>query len=162
MVVLLALAAPAAAQPSEALSINFDATAATAGTWHGGQASGTFTATGALTDAGRMRLTYRLFGQSMDATTTLIGAKGILTIGQHATVTTTIDHQTVAGRWHTCGGTGPYRRFSGHGDWIAAVDMLATPTGIVPRALHGSYRGRGHWRSARKPANPFTPRESWC
>jgi hypothetical protein len=158
MVIGLVAAVPAAAQPLAPLTITFDATTTTIG-WHSGQASGTFTAAGALTDAGTMRLSYRLSAGRIDATSTLMGAKGILTIGQRATLDA---RQNAAGVWRTCGGAGAYRRFGGHGSWEAVVDELASPAGIVPRNFHGSYVGLGQWRPARRPGRPFFTGDAWC
>jgi hypothetical protein len=162
MVIVLVVAVPAAAQPSAPLTIAFDATTTTIG-WHSGQASGTFTAAGALTDAGTMRLSYRLSTGRVEATATLIGAKGILTIGQRATLTAMLDaRQSAAGVWRTCGGAGAYRRFGGHGSWEAVVDEIASPAGIVPHNFHGSYSGLGHRRPARRPGSSFLTGDAWC
>src|SRR5919198_2300949 len=78
-VTALIAAAPADAEQSDSVTANFDALTTT-GDWHSGQALGTFSMTGALGDAGTVRLAYRLFGRHIHATATLIGAKGILTI----------------------------------------------------------------------------------
>jgi hypothetical protein len=49
---------------------------------------------GTLDDAGTVRIAYRLFGRRIRATATLIGAKGILTIGVRATMVPVVnDHQ---------------------------------------------------------------------
>jgi hypothetical protein len=162
IVIVLVMAVPAAAEPSAPLTITFDATTTTIG-WHSGQASGTFTAAGALTDAGTVRLSYRLSAGRVDATATLMGAKGILTIGQRGTLTAMLDaRQSAAGVWRTCGGTGAYRRFGGHGSWEAVVDELASPAGTVPHNFHGSYVGLGHRRPARRPRSSFLTGDPWC
>jgi hypothetical protein len=162
MVIVLVLAVPAAAEPSVPLTITFDATTTTVG-WHSGQASGTFTAAGALTDAGTVRLSYRLSAGRVDATATLMGAKGIVTIGQRATLTATADaRQHAVGVWRTCGGAGAYRGFGGHGSWEAVIDELVSPAGIVPRNFHGSYVGLGRRRPARKPGISFLAGGAWC
>jgi hypothetical protein len=111
-VTALIAAAPADAEQSDSVTANFDALTTT-GDWHSGQALGTFSMTGALGDAGTVRIAYRLFGRHIHATATLIGAKGILTIDLRAAMALVLnDHQSAVGRWRTCGGTGPYRRLA--------------------------------------------------
>jgi hypothetical protein len=151
-VTALIAAAPAGADQPDSVTANFDAVT-TVSDWHGGQALGTFAMTGPLGDAGTVRVTYRLMGRHIQATATLIGAHGILTIGLRATITEIVDgHQSAAGHWQTCGGTGPYRRLTGDGDWSAVFDVLAAPTGALPQALHGTYSGRIHRGSALRRA----------
>jgi hypothetical protein len=99
-------------------------------------------------------------GHGLDA---VMGARGILTIGQRATLTATLDaRQRAAGVWGTCGGAGAYRRFGGHGSWEAVVDELASPAGIVPHHFHGSYVGLRHRRPARRPGSSFLTGGAWC
>src|SRR5436190_9063701 len=148
MVTALIACASAGAEQSDLMTASFDAVT-TAGDWRGGQALGTFNMTGTLGDAGTARIAYQVFGRHVRATATLIGAKGILTIGLRATVADVLDdHENAVGRWSTFGGTGPYRRLVGHGDWTAVVDVLAAPARNQPRALHGAYFGRIHRSSA--------------
>lgn len=161
-VAALIAAAPAGAEESDSVTANFDAVTTT-GDWHGGQALGTFTMAGAPGDAGTVRIAYQLFGRRIHATATLIGAKGILTIGLHATMTTGLDdHPSAAGRWRTCGGTGPYRRLVGRGRWTAVVDVLAAPAGSRPRALHGAALGHMYRGSALRRADSFSSRDAHC
>src|SRR6266545_6401924 len=132
-VTALTAAAPAGAGQPDSVTATFDAVTTT-GDWHGGQALGTFTMTGTPGDAGTVRIAYRLVGRRLHATATLIGAKGILTISLRATMAPVLtDHQNAVGSWRSCGGTGPYRRLVGHGDWTAVVDVLAAPAGSLPR-----------------------------
>jgi hypothetical protein len=162
MVIAVIAAAPAGAEQSDSMAVGFDAVMTT-GDWHGGQALGTFTLTGTLGDTGTVRIAYGLFGPRIHATATLIGAKGILTIGLRATTALVLnDHQSAVGRWRTCGGTGPYRRLVARGDWSAVVDVLATPAGSVPRALHGTYFGRIYRSPALRRAGSFRSRDAHC
>lgn len=152
-VTALFAAAPAGAQQPDPVMVNFDALTTT-GDGYGGQALGTFTMTGARSDTGTVRIAYRLFGRRIDATATLMGAKGILAIGLRATMAPVLnDHRSAVGRWGICGGTGPYRRLAGQGDWTALVDVLAAPAGSLPRALHGAYIGRTYRSSALRRAS---------
>ena len=161
-VTALIAAAPAAAQQPDSMTANFDAVAIT-GDWHSGQALGTFAMTGPVGDAGTARIAYRRVGQHIYATATLIGAHGILTLGLRATMTETFDgRQSAAGHWSTCGGTGPYRRVAGAGDWSAAFDVLEAPTGSLPQALHGAYSGRIHRRSTLRRAGFISSRDAHC
>jgi hypothetical protein len=161
-VTALFAAAPAGAEQSGSVTANFDALTTTSD-WHGGQALGTFTMTGTLGDAGTVRIAYRLVGQHIRATATLIGANGILTIGLRATMAPALDdHQSALGRWRTCGGTGPYRHLAGDGDWTAVVDVLRVPAGRLPQALHGAYFGRIYRSSARGRAGSFSSRDARC
>jgi hypothetical protein len=158
----LIAAAPAGAEQSDPVTLNFDAVTTT-GDWHGGEALGTFTMAGTLGDAGTARIAYRLLGRRIRATATLIGAKGILTIGVRASMAPVVDdHQSAVGRWRTCGGTGPYRRLVAYGDWTAVLDVLAAPTGSLPQALHGVYLGRSEPSSARWRGRSFASRELRC
>jgi hypothetical protein len=158
----LVAAAPAGAEQSDSLTANFDAVTTT-GDWHGGQALGTFATTGALGDAGTVRIAYRLLGRRIHATATLIGGKGILTISVRATMSLVVDyHASAVGRWHTCGGTGPYRRLVAHGDWTAVIDVLASPAGSLPRALHGAYFGSVTRSSALRRAGSLPPPATPC
>jgi hypothetical protein len=118
---------------------------------------------GTLDDAGTVRIAYRLFGRRIRATATLIGAKGILTIGVRATMVPVVnDHQSAVGHWRACGGTGPYRRLVAYGDWTAVADVVAGPTGSLPRALHGVYLGRIDPSSALLRVGSFSSREARC
>jgi hypothetical protein len=160
-ILILTVAAPAAtASPSVAIS--FDAITTTS-SWQRGQGIGTFALTGTAADSGSARIAYRLLGQRMRATATLIGANGILTIGLRAVLTPPIDgRQAAAGRWRTCGGTGRYRRLIAEGSWNAVVDVVAGPGGLVPRALHGaSYGSVRRYPPRRRPGS--APSDvSWC
>jgi hypothetical protein len=110
-----------------------------------------------------VRIAYRRFGGRIHATATLIGAKGILTIGVRATMAPVInDHQSAVGHWGTCGGTGSYLRLVGYGDWTAVADVAAGPTGGVPRALHGVYSGRIDPSSALRRVGSFSSRDARC
>ena len=161
-VIAVIAAAPAGAEQSDSVTTTFDAVTTT-GDWHSGQALGTFTMTGAVGDAGTVRIAYRLFGRRIHAMATLIGAKGILTVGLRATIAEVAnDHQSAVGRWRTCGGTGPYRRLVGDGDWTSVVDVLAAPAGSLPRALHGEYLGRVYRSSALRRAGFVSQRDARC
>ena len=161
-VIVLTAAGPAGAATSGSLTVTFDGVATT-GDWHGGHALGTFAMTGMLGDAGTLRIAYRLSGRHIRATATLIGAQGILTIGLRATINQALnDHQGAVGRWRACGGTGPYRRLVGEGDWTAVVDVLATSMGDLPRALHGAYSGRVYRSSPFRRAGFISSRDAPC
>jgi hypothetical protein len=161
-VTALIAAAPAGAEEPDSVTANFDAVT-TMSDWQGGQALGTFAMSGPLGDSGTVRIAYRLMGRHIRATATLIGAHGILTIGLRATVTEIVDdRQSAAGHWRTCGGTGPYRRLSGDGDWSAVFDVLAAPADGLPRALHGAYSGRIYRSSALRRAGFISSRGAHC
>jgi hypothetical protein len=158
----LIAAAPAGAEQPDSVMLNFDAVTTT-GDWHSGQALGTFTMAGTRGDTGTVRIAYRLLGRRIRATATLIGTKGILTIGVRASMAPVVDdHQSAVGHWRTCGGTGPYRRLVAYGDWTAVVDVLAAPTGSLPRALHGVYLGRSEPSSALSRGGSLSSREVGC
>jgi hypothetical protein len=158
----LVAAAPAGAEPPTPVTVTFDAIT-TVRDWHGGQALGTFTMAGARGDAGSARVAYRIFGGHIQATATLIGANGIWTIGLRATVAQALDdQQTAIGRWRACGGTGTYRRLVGHGDWTGIVDVVPTPTGLLPRALRGTYFGPVHRGSVLGGGVSFGTRDPHC
>lgn len=158
---LLIGVAPASAKPPAPVMIAFDAISTT-GDRHGGQSLGTFTMTGTTADAGTVRIAYHLREQRMRATATFSGARGILTIGLRAELAPFDGHQTAAGRWRTCGGTGEYRRVVGQGTWSAVIDVLNTPTGVTPLALHGAYSGSTRRRPASQRRNAFWSQDSWC
>jgi hypothetical protein len=161
-VTALIAAAPAGAEQSGVVTANFDAVTTT-GDWHSGQALGTFTMAGTLGDAGTVRFAYRLFGRRIHATATLIGAKGILTIGVRASMAPVVnDHESAVGRWRTCGGTGPYQHLSAYGDWTAVADVLPGPTGSLPLALHGVYLGRIDPSPALRRAGSLSSRQARC
>jgi hypothetical protein len=59
---------------------------------------------------------YRAAGPRVDATTTLIGTRGILIIGLRGALGPVLEgRQSAAGRWRVCGGTGPYLRLAVRG-----------------------------------------------
>jgi hypothetical protein len=103
-----AAAAPGAQAQSDFVAIDFR-TATSSGNAQAGRTAGTFTMTGRVPDAGRMTTAYRAAGPRVDATGTLIGTRGILTIGLRGALGPVLDgRQNAAGRWRVCGGTGPY------------------------------------------------------
>ena len=160
-VTILIAAGPAGAEQLGSVTANFDAVTTT-GNAHAGQALGTFTMAGARNDDGTVRITYRVIGRHMRATATLIGTKGILTIGARATVAAVVDdHQRAIGRWDACGGTGPYQRLVAYGDWTAVTDVLAGPTGNLPGAVHGAYLGRIDPSSAARRVG-YSSHEAHC
>jgi hypothetical protein len=134
----LTAAAPAAAGASGQLTIDFQAPT-TGGDQHASRAVGTFSMTGALADAGTAITAYRVVGTRVDATATLIGARGILTIAMRGTLGGIADgQQRAAGRWAVCGGTGPYRRLAGRGQWQSVADIGAA---MMPLAVRGVFLG---------------------
>jgi hypothetical protein len=155
MAAALLVAVPAGAEQSTSVAATFDAITTTRD-WHGGQALGAFSMPAAPGDAGTVRVAYRMFGGHIQATATLIGANGIWTIALRATVTQVLDDRQIAvGRWRACGGTGAYRRLLGYGNWSGVVDVVPSPTGSVPRALHGTYFGRVPRSSTGERASSF-------
>jgi hypothetical protein len=134
----LAAAAPAAAGASGQLTIDFQTTT-TGGDPHAARTVGTVSMTGALADAGTAITAYRVAGTRVDATATLIGARGILTIAMRGTLGGIVDgQQRAAGRWAVCGGTGPYRRLAGRGQWQSVADIGAA---MMPLAVRGALTG---------------------
>jgi hypothetical protein len=88
-------------------------------------------------------------GPRIDATAILIGARGIFTLSlRGASGATVSNHQTVAGRWRVCGGTGAYRRLHGHGRWQADADFGTAPPGMLPPTIRGAFIGRLYRGSA--------------
>ena len=122
---VLAAGAPGAQAQSAFVAIDFT-TATTSGNAQAGRTAGTFTSTGRVRDAGRMTTAYRAVGTQVDATAMLMGTRGILTIGLRGALGPILDgHQSVAGRWRVCGGTGPYLRLAGKGRWQAVTQLGA-------------------------------------
>ena len=133
-----AAAAPAAAAASGQLTIDFQATT-TGGDQHAPRTLGTFSTTGALADAGTAITAYRVAGTRVDGTATLIGARGILTIAMRGTLGGIVaGQQRTGGRWAVCGGTGPYRRLAGRGQWQSVADIGAA---MMPLAVRGAFLG---------------------
>jgi hypothetical protein len=141
---VLAAAAPGAQAQSAFVAIDFT-TATTSGNAKAGRTTGTFTSTGRVRDAGRMTTAYRAVGTQVDATAMLMGTRGILTIGLRGALGPILDgHQSVAGRWRVCGGTGPYLRLAGKGRWQAVTELGAAPAGLVTPTTRGAFLGRVH------------------
>jgi hypothetical protein len=93
-------------------------------------------------DTGNVSMTYRVTPARVQAVATLIGARGVLTIGLRGTVWPVVDgRQRRGGRWRVCGGSGGYRRASGGGTWDAVADFGQAPPGMVPPAVHGVLSG---------------------
>lgn len=138
----LAAATPAAAsRPGEAI-IAFQAATASSNPYTRGTA-GTFTVIGPWTDAGTLRMSYRSFDVRIDATATLIGARGVFTLSLRGMSGAIVaGHQSHAGHWRVCGGTGAYSRLHGHGRWQADADFGAAPPGMVPPTIRGAFIGR--------------------
>ena len=134
----LTAAAPAAAGASGQLTIDLQATT-TAGDQHVSRTVGTFSTTGALADAGTAITAYRVAGTRVNGTATLIGARGILTIAMRGTLGGIVDgQQRAAGRWAVCGGSGPYRRLAGRGQWQSVAEIGAA---MMPLAVRGAFLG---------------------
>jgi hypothetical protein len=75
----------------------------------------------------------------------LMGTRGILTIGLRGALGPILDgHQSIAGRWRVCGGTGPYLRLAGKGRWQAVTELGAAPAGMVTPTTRGAFLGRVH------------------
>ena len=111
--------------------------------------TGTFAMTGRFADAGILRMSYRFAGARIDATATLIGARGMFALSlRGASGATVAGVQSGAGRWRVCGGTGAYRRLHGHGRWQADTDFTAAPAGLLSPAIRGVFVGRLHRGSA--------------
>jgi hypothetical protein len=81
-------------------------------------------------------------------TATLIGARGIFTIGLRGTLGIVDNRQGVAGAWSVCGGTGAYTRLRGRGHWNAVADLRAAPAGMMPPTAR-PLLGRTHRGSRR-------------
>jgi hypothetical protein len=155
---VLAAAAPGAQVQSDVVAIDFR-TATSSGNAQAGRTAGTFTLTGRVPDAGRMTTAYRAMGPRVDATATLIGTRGILTIGLRGALGPVLDgRQSAAGRWRLCGGTGAYRHARGSGLWDAVADPPAAPGGMTAPVMHGGFYGRlARGRTARPPGSLGVP-----
>jgi hypothetical protein len=139
---VLAAAAPGAQAQSDFVAIDFR-TATSSGNAQAGRTAGTFTMTGRVPDAGRMTTAYRAMGPRVGATATLIGTRGILTIGLRGALGPVLDgRQSAAGRWRVCGGTGPYLRLAGTGRWKAVTESGAAPAGMMTPTTRGAFLGR--------------------
>jgi hypothetical protein len=144
----LAAAAPAAAGQPGLATIAFQAATAS-GNQYTRTTAGTFTMTGPLADTGTLRTSYRFAGPRIDATTTLIGARGIFTLSlRGASGATVFGHQSGAGRWRVRGGAGAYSRLHGHGRWQADADFGTAPPGMLPPTIRGALIGRLYHSSA--------------
>jgi hypothetical protein len=140
--VVLAAAAPGAQAQRDFVAIDFR-TATTSGNAQAGRTAGTFTMAGRVPDAGRMTTAYRAIGPRVDATATLIGTRGILTVGLRGAPGPVLDgRQSAAGRWRVCGGTGPYLRLAGKGRWEAVTEPGAAPAGMTAPTTSGAFLGR--------------------
>ena len=138
----LAAAAPGAQAQSDFVAIDFR-TATSGGNAQAGRTAGSFTMSGRVPDAGRMTTAYRAVGPRVDATATLTGTRGILTIGLRGVLGPVLDgRQSAAGRWRVCGGTGPYLRLAGKGQWEAVTESGAAPAGMMTPTTSGAFLGR--------------------
>jgi hypothetical protein len=150
--VLLASAAPVATARSSPTTIDF-AVATASRDEHKARTAGAFTMIGRFADVGTVVIALRFGGPRVDGTATLIGTRGIFTIGLRGTFGAIVDDgQGVAGAWSVCGGTGAYTRLRGRGHWNAVADFGAAPAGMMPPTLHGAFLGRTHRGSMRTHA----------
>ena len=91
----------------------------------------------------------RIADARIDATATLIGARGVLTLSLRGVSGAIVaGHQSRAGRWRVCGGTGPYSRLHGHGRWQADADFGAAPPSMLPPTVRGAFIGHLYRGSA--------------
>jgi hypothetical protein len=151
MVLALTAMAPTAAGSSGQLTIDVQAAIASRDQERF-RTAGTFTMSGLLADGGTAITAYRVAGTRVDATATLIGARGILTLGMRGALGGIVDdRQRAAGRWAVCGGTGPYRRLAGRGQWQSVADIGAAPAGMMPPTVRGAFLGRVSRSSTRTP-----------
>jgi hypothetical protein len=99
--ILATALALAAAAPAAAGRPGVSTTALQAATASGNQytqTAGTFTVTGPWTDAGTLRMSYRFANARIDATATLIGARGIFTLSlRGVSGAIVVGHPTVRG-----------------------------------------------------------------
>jgi hypothetical protein len=157
----LGAAAPVAAQ-SGPVTIDFGVVT-TNRDQRAARAAGTFTMTGRLADAGTIGIAFRFAGRRINSTATLIGTRGIFTIGLRGTLGGIVDtRQDIAGGWAVCGGTGDYRRLRGHGRWMGVADFGAAPADMMPPAVRGAFLGRMHRRSMRTGAGFSSGRDAHC
>jgi hypothetical protein len=148
----LAAAAPAAAAHAGPVIIDFAASTTTRDQ-HAARTVGAFTMTGRLVDTGTVAVAFRFAGPRIDGTATLIGTRGILTIGLHGTSGGVVDNrQSAAGEWGVCGGTSVYKRLRGRGHWDAIADFAAAPAGTMPPTMHGELLGHMYRNSTRSHA----------
>jgi hypothetical protein len=157
-----AAAPPAAAARSGPVTIDFGV-ATTNRDQRAARAAGTFTMTGRLADAGTIGIAFRFAGRRINSTATLIGTRGIFTIGLRGTLGGIVDtRQDIAGGWAVCGGTGDYRRLRGRGRWMGVTDFGAAPADMMPPAVRGAFLGRMHRRSMRTGAGFSSGRDAHC
>jgi hypothetical protein len=138
---MLLAVAPTAAAHAAAVTIRFDAATTTAGGTPT-RTVGTFALAGRFGDAGNVTTTDRVTGAHLQGVATLIGARGILTIELRGMLGPVVDgHQSRAGQWRVCGGTGAYRRASGGGTWDSVAEFGQAPPGMAAPAMHGVLSG---------------------
>jgi hypothetical protein len=158
----LAAATPAAGGQPGAATIAFQA-ATPSGNQYTPTTTGTFTVTGPLTDAGTLRMAYRIADAPIDATATLIGARGVFTLSLRGVSGAIVaGHQSRAGHWRVCGGTRAYSRLHGHGRWHADADFGAAPPGMLPPTVRGAFIGPVRRGSALGAAGSQARRYARC
>ena len=127
----LALAPPSSASTSQAVTITSQIDLNT------DPPTGTWTATGAITDSGTLTESVPIFvgnGQ-LHIERVLTGQHGTITVRIQSTVTGVVDDTaTFTGYWVVVSGTGAYADLHGHGLRTATVDLN---TAIVTETLTG-------------------------
>ena len=128
LALLLAAVGPAPKPVVFTFRLSFTSQAA-----YSGSLRGTFTASGAVVDSGRVLETYTLSlprlrdqqpVQTVRARSTLTGRKGTITSTYEGVVSAAGPSSTVTeGRWAIVGGTARYRGAQGHGRFSAIVDL---------------------------------------
>jgi hypothetical protein len=84
-------------------------------------------------------MSYRVADARIDATATLLGARGIFTLSLHGVSGAIVaGHESRTGHWRVCGGTNAYSRLRGEGRWQADADFGAAPPGMLPHPLGGA------------------------
>lgn len=138
VVVALAAAAPAGATQPQALAIETNGHLTGAGS-----AAGTWTAAGAIADAGTYTETFRFAGQTIHFQKVLVGSLGTIVIEGRG-VLEWLSPCTVtfrAGSWRIVEGTGAYEGLTGGGTPATTPESFGDVcTGVV----HVAHAGEAH------------------
>ncbi|MFL5957099.1 MAG: hypothetical protein ACJ756_06585 [Solirubrobacterales bacterium] len=150
---LCTAAQTAAATPPQDITIT--ATFNGAGDLSAGTTTGTFQATGGITDGGALAGDYRFAGlghlktgtpNSIHSDQTLTGANGTISLSIEGLYGPFVNGVTRgAGHWVIVGGTGSYERLHGKGSWTATADFTAAFLGLGPPVVQHLDIGQVHW-----------------
>ena len=108
-----------------------------------GTIAGTWTATGAVADAGTYTETFRFVGDTVHVEKVLVGSRGTMVVAATATVTwvNACTATFAAGNWTLAGTHGSYTSLQGGGEPAADAASFAD---VCTGAIHITHEGRAH------------------